>query len=102
MGKIIAYGIIFVFVGLAAMVLLSLFFSVIATLLIAGLVGAVIVAIVVTTITLIGMFKGDEDKSIKKKTRFKDDPDMLIHEKVEEELQSMKLNNKVQQNVQER
>ena len=90
MGKIIAYGIIFVFVGLAAMVLFSLFFSVIATVFIAGLVGAVIVAIVVTTITLIGMFKDDENEDYEDRPMSEADFDKHFEEEVEKELQSMK------------
>ncbi|MCY4528636.1 MAG: hypothetical protein OXD46_06360 [Chloroflexi bacterium] len=90
MGKIIAYGIIFVFVGLVAMFLFSLFFSLIGIVFIAGLVGVVIVAIVVTTITLIGMFKDDENEDFKKRRMSESSVEKHIKDMVEKELQSIK------------
>ena len=66
MARIFVYGIIFVFVGLSAMFLFLLLFEVVAVLFIAALVGAAIVGVVVTTLWLIGMFKGDDDRRMEK------------------------------------
>ena len=93
MARIFVYGIIFVFVGLAAMFLFVLLFEVVAILFIAALVGAVVVGVVVTTFWLIGMFKGDDDKRIKKVKMSKSDDDKRIKNMVEKELRSMKLSN---------
>ena len=91
MGRILVFGIIFVFVGLVVMLL----FEVLAILFIAALVGAVVLAVVWTVIKLSGMFKGNDDEHIEEKTAFKGDDDKHIEEMVEEELQGMKKSTEV-------
>ena len=62
MGRILVYSIIFVFVGLTVMFLISLLFQVVAVLFIAALVGAIVVAVVWTAIEIIGMFRSDDER----------------------------------------
>ena len=102
MGRILVFGIIFVFVGLAVMFLFTLLFEVVAILFIAALVGAVVVGVVVTAIWLLGLFEGDDDEHIEKKKMSKSDADKRIEEMVEEELKSMKLSNEVRRDDQGR
>ena len=58
----------------------------------------VLSGVIMAGIGLIGMFKGDDDKHVEKKTVFKGDDDKHIEEMVEEELQSMKKSNAVRRN----
>ena len=62
----------------------------------------VVSGVIMVGIGLIGIFKGDEDKSMKMKITFKGDPKKRIDEKVEEELQSMKMSSGARRDVKER
>ena len=98
MARILVFGIIFVCVGLSVLFLFMLLFEIVAILFIAAMVGAIVVGVVVTAIWLIGIFKGDDDNRIEKKMMSKSDADKRIKNMLEEELQSMKLSNRVRGN----
>ena len=98
MGRILVFVIISVFVGLAVILL----FNVLTFLFIAALVGAVVVAGVWAVTEIIGLFKGDDDEHVEKKTASKGNDDEFKGVMVEKELQSMKRDSEVRRNVQQR